>query len=182
VVIRFAEKRGLNTASGENVWQETMVALVRLLPGFTYDPKKRFRNLVFTIAVRAIWAEQRRIKRRREVPLEPGGREDEPNLGDSLMDETVLAPVEKMEADWRESLFEEAWRRLSLDATCQGRTMEIFRAYVLAGDPVEAVARRFGLKANAVYQIKNRLLKRLRQEIEQMRRDLGELGPGPVSS
>ena len=69
-----------------------------------------------------------------------------------------------------QGLVEEALRRIQRDPKTKAETFEVFHAYVIAGNSVPDVARQFRLQENAVYQIKNRLLKRLRDEILQLER------------
>jgi DNA-directed RNA polymerase specialized sigma24 family protein len=39
-VLGYARKLGLDDVSSQDVLQETMVALMRVLPGFQYDPRR----------------------------------------------------------------------------------------------------------------------------------------------
>jgi hypothetical protein len=45
---------------------------------------------------------------------------------------------------------------------------------VIEQQPVEDVAGKFGIKPNAVYQIKNRMIKRLKDEVAMMTANLEE--------
>ncbi|MBI3987780.1 MAG: sigma-70 family RNA polymerase sigma factor [Lentisphaerae bacterium] len=178
VIVRYAQKQGLNEASAHEVLQETMVTLIRVLPAFRYDRRRgQFRNFLLTIVHRRALSELRRIRRRHEVSLDTPAGEDEEPLIERLAEERVPAPSDIMEARWRESLREEALRRVRDDPRVQGRTFEVFRAYAIDGLPAEEVAARFGVKENAVYQIKDRVLKRLRQEVELLRRELADPRP-----
>jgi hypothetical protein len=61
----------------------------------------------------------------------------------------------------------------------QGNTFAVFEAYVLQRVPAEVVAERFGLKENAVYQIRNRVLRLVRNEVRKLARSSGdEMEPG----
>ena len=172
VILSFARKQGLDAHGAEDVLQETMVALMRLLPTFNYDPKRRFRNLVLTIAYRkAVKALQRR-RRLAEVPFEGAKDDDRPAPAETLPDETVPAPSDAVEADWRASLLEEALRRLAADPSIKGQTLDIFRAYVMEGAAAEVVGKRFGVSVNNIYQIRNRTLKALREIVRELDNNL----------
>lgn len=169
VILGYARKVGLGEHAAEDVLQETMVTLMRLLPAFQYDPKRgKFRNFVFTITHRAAQVTLRRARRHHTISLDEAGDEDQPPLGDTLPDERTEAPSDGLEVNWRLSLQEEALRRLLSDPTVKGQTLGVFQAYVFERQPAEAVAARFGISKNNVFQIKNRLIKRLQEEIHKM--------------
>ena len=71
-------------------------------------------------------------------------------------------------------MLEEALSRVSRDVRVQGRTFDVFRSYVLKGEDADEVAGRYGLKKNAVYQIKDRLTRRLQDEVATLMAELGE--------
>jgi hypothetical protein len=48
----------------------------------------------------------------------------------------------------------------------------VFKAYVLDGEEADAVAARFGMKKNAVYQVRARMLARLQNEVAMLRDEL----------
>jgi RNA polymerase sigma-70 factor (ECF subfamily) len=155
------------------VLQETMVALMRLLPKFVYDRRKgKFRNFLLTIVHRQALGALRRVARRAEVKLMETKEADSqgPFAGDR-------AGEAEAQMRWRESLMEEAIRRVRSDSRLDDRTFAVFEAYAIQQCPVAVVAERFGLKENAVYQIKNRVLRRLRAEAGLMLRNSGTESP-----
>jgi RNA polymerase sigma factor (sigma-70 family) len=165
-VLRYGRKLGLSFPEAEDVLQETMVALMRELPRFAYDRRKgRFRNFLLTIVHRK--AAKRWHERQRENRLE----------GDAA---PLLAPAthepdldEASLQRWRESIFEEALRRVRSDSKIDGNTFAVFEAYVVHQQPVAEVAACYGLEPNAIYQVKSRLLKRVRSEVRRLERDSG---------
>lgn len=162
VILRYARRQGLDASSCEDVLQETMLAFYRHLKreAFVYDPERgRFRNFLFTIVHRKVLDARRRDRVRRETPLE-----GQPEA--SLVAVVATEPGDQEEADWRKSLFEDAFERLCADPQTDRQTVDVFNAYAVEGAPAAEVARRFGLKENAVYQIKNRMTKRLQREVE----------------
>jgi RNA polymerase sigma-70 factor (ECF subfamily) len=168
-ILRYACKLGLAEAQAQDVLQETMVALMRLLPGFAYDRRKgRFRNFLLTIVHRKSLAALRRVRRESEVPWAENGDHD----GADPFGNGGAAEAEAL-ARWRETLLEEALRCVRDDATLDGRTFAVFEAYAIAKRPVAEVAAEFGLHENAVYQIKNRLMRRIQAEVEKLMRSSG---------
>lgn len=63
---------------------------------------------------------------------------------------------------WRDAVCDIALRQLLSDPAVQERTKEVFRRTVVAGESPAAVAEAFGMERNAVDQIKNRMMRRLR--------------------
>jgi RNA polymerase sigma-70 factor (ECF subfamily) len=146
-----------------------MVALMRILPEFAYDPKKgRFRNFLLTIVHRKSLSVLRRMSRQRNVTW------DELTPADSLESLGDHGRGEReAQARWRDSLIEEAIHRLRTDPRLGEDTFAVFEAYVIEQQPVEKVAQRFGLTENAVYQIRNRLLRRLKLEVTRLMKSSG---------
>lgn len=179
VIVRYAQKMGLGEADARDVLQETMVTLMRLLPQFQYEPARGlFRNFLLTIVHRKTLAAFRRHQRRREVSLESpaaSGRALE-----DVLSSGGPSPVNpESEAAWQASLLAEALHNIKLEVG--RRTFEVFLRYVVEGQAAEEVAGAFGIQKNAVYQVRNRLLKRLQDEVLRLQRGTGrseEAGAG----
>jgi len=166
VIVRYSQKQGLDEASAFDVLQETMITLMRKLPEFSYNPDRgKFRNFLLTIVHRKGLSAIRRKTRRPEVSIDSVRDADDAPMVERLEDDDVVLPHEVMESRWRESMQEEALRRVRDDPRVKQRTFAVFRDYVIEGEPAPEVAKRFEIKENAVYQIKDRMIKRLEQEI-----------------
>ena len=70
------------------------------------------------------------------------------------------------ELRWRQSMLENCLDKVRQDPTINADTIEIFIAYAVEEHTVQDVAQKYGIKENAVYQIKNRMIKRLARELE----------------
>lgn len=168
-VLRYARKLGLSEHQAEEVLQETMVTLIRLLPTFVYDRRKgRFRNFLLTIVHRKSLAKLRNARRNLALPLDLLNSDYSPDIFDHNN-----AAAAEARARWREALGEEALRRLRDDPALGENTFAVFQAYTIEGRAASAVAAEFGLTENAVYQIKNRLLRRLQRELANLLRSSG---------
>lgn len=162
-ILAYACKLGLETDACQDVLQETMVALMRALPSFVYDPARgRFRNFLLTIVHRRTLAAFRRARCRPAVLADPP---ETANLPDERP-----GPMDRMadESTWREGLVAEALRRLAASGDVAPETFAVFRASVVDGAPVADVAARFGLRPNAIYQIRHRVLTRLRRLVREL--------------
>ena len=167
VILAYARKLGLNEYQAEEVLQETMVTLMRVLPEFSYDRRKgKFRNFLLTIVHRKSLAAFRRAKREANVQIELESTEER-DSANPFQSETDAAEAEAL---WKESVVEEALRRLSKRSDLGESTYAVFEAYVLKRRTAGEVANEFGLKENAVYQIKNRMLRFWRYETAQLMR------------
>jgi len=177
-ILRYARKLGLSEHQAREVLQETMVALMRILPEFVYDPERgKFRNFLLTIVHRKSLGVLRRASRRTELPWHECA---EAQIADPFHNSAAVQ-VEAL-VRWREVLMEEAVRRVRADARLSADTFAVFEAYGLQRRSAEEVAREFGLKENAVYQIRNRLLRRVQIEVEKLMRSSGdEWAPPSVS-
>jgi len=166
VISWYARQKGLSDSDAQDVLQETMVDLMRALPGFTYNREKGlFRNFLLTITHRRTMKALHRVRRRAEVSMDQPLTDDGFTLADTLPAAEDDAVGERDEQAWRESIFQQAWDAVRKDATIKGNTLDVFEAYVINQQPAAEVAARFGLKENAVYQIRNRLMKRLQEEV-----------------
>lgn len=177
-IIRYARKLRLSEAQAQDVLQETMVALIRILPEFAYDRRRgRFRNFLLTIVHRKSLALLRSSRRNSGQPW------NESDCDDKVVS-MPFDPVGDLEAKhrWREALCEEALSRLRADTLIDERTLAIFEAYVIERRSATEVAETFGVKENAVYQIKNRLVRRLQSEVTRMMRETGMDVEQPLSS
>ncbi len=158
-IVSFAQKQGLDEHGARDVLQETMLMVIRKMPQFRYDPAQgRFRNWLLGIVANKVREARKRAKPGRFVSLDA-----ETETGEKIREPAVASSAaEDVEASWRQSLLEEAFRRLLEDPYTKPETVEVFRAVAMEGRAVGEVAAQFGLKDNAVYQIKNRLMNRLK--------------------
>ena len=145
------------SVDADEVIQRTLLALVQTLPSYRYvpDEKGSFHNYLTGIlrhrALRLI-AEERR---RGEVYAAFAGAMPSTDTAKEI-DEKV----------WRESLFEIALQQYLADDSVQDRTKQIFTRIAVNGEKPDDVAASFGMKRNAVDQIKNRATERLRELVK----------------
>lgn len=172
VILSFCRKHGLDESSASDVLQETMVVLIRKLPGFAYQPEKgRFRNWLLSLVYNKIREAWRRTRRLAETPLN-----EVTDGGESLTFRLSDQEDPEVEAAWKLALIEEALRRIKSDPRVKAETMAVFEACVLQNMEVSAVAAKFCLQENNIYQIKSRLLRRVREVVE----DLEQNRPGAL--
>ncbi len=165
VILNFAQRQGLDQATASDVLQETMILLMRKLPDFKYERARgRFRNWLLTLVAGKVRDARKREAARRTLSISECG----PGDGQSL-EMTLAAPDRDAAAEldrvWMQVVAEEALRRIQCEPNIKPETLAVFTAYAVEGRPAEEVAARFGIKENAVYQIRSRITERLRQEV-----------------
>jgi RNA polymerase sigma-70 factor (ECF subfamily) len=163
-IVRYACRLGLSDSEAHEVLQETMVTLMRLLPGFDYDRSRgQFRNFLLTIVHRKALGILRRSARQR--------RRDAHFLEEAGGDRTE---VEGQRDNWRRSVVESVLAELRDDGHISAKTFSVFVETVLRRRPAAEVGREHGLKENAVYQIKCRILRRVKAGVVRRLRDSGD--------
>ena len=148
------------SVDADDMVQDTLIALAAALPHYTYAPDEtgHFRNYLTGIlrhkAMRAVARERRGSEVMREYGRHGETRET-PDSGDS---------------EWRVSLMEIALRQVLADETIHERTREVFRRVAVNGEKPDAVAHSFGIARNAVDQMKNRVMTRLKALVRNLER------------
>ena len=161
VILSFARKQGADDHTAEDVLQEAMMVVIRKLPAFDYDAQRgSFRNWLLTIVTHKVREAKRRSHVDRMLSMDALSADDAESWEERFASESPEAGANVEEA-WRQSLIEEALQRVLTDPRTKPETVAIFRACALESRPVAEVAAQFGLKENAVYQIKNRMMTRL---------------------
>jgi RNA polymerase sigma-70 factor (ECF subfamily) len=151
----IARKNGLDEADAEDVSQQTMLELLRMLPTFCYDRSHgSFKGLVKKIVLNRTTDVLRRRRRMR---------------GDSILEAAADT------RDEFDAMFEREWRKthllLALDRVrkeVKPRTYQSFQLVVLGERPVAEVARTLGLTRNQVSQNKRRVLLRLQAHLKEL--------------
>jgi RNA polymerase sigma-70 factor (ECF subfamily) len=133
--------------------QDVFTRLVEELPRFTYDPGRRFRGWLYTVARNHL---RNRLVRSRHVPI----------AGDASPDDLPGPdPVEDVwEREHRQFLVRRALEVMRADF--EPATVRACWQLVVEGRPAAEVGAAPGLSANAAYLARLRVLRRLRQELE----------------
>lgn len=168
----YGRSLGLSEAQAEEVTQETMIEMIRVLPDFVYNPARRFRNFLLTVAHRKAMRVLREERMRNKVR---DTLRTDPIAARSGFSAEAAAGISGETGDgekWRAALFEAAWREYKELQNVKPEVVDVFEAVDLRGEPPGEAARRLGLDVNAIYQIRSRVRRRLRQRVAQMERDL----------
>ena len=149
----------------DDVMQETMLALTKAMPNYRYTPdvNGHFRNYLTGIVNHKALDAIRRDEARRRLKTSFTKESREQTSPD-------FAIAEEMEDEkaWQMEAMEAALEQIMADAAITPRTREVFRHVALMHERPEDVAKAFGMRRNAVDQIKSRMLGRLADMISAM--------------
>jgi RNA polymerase sigma-70 factor (ECF subfamily) len=149
----WARRVNLQDQDASDLVQDVLIVLVRKLPEFQYDKRKKFRAWLRTVLLNK-WRDSRKKSALRAKRAEEAGF---PELADPYQTDGLE------EAEYRQYLASRALRLMQ--AEFETSTWKAFWEYLVEGRPAAEVARRLGITVNAVYLAKCRVLRRLREEL-----------------
>jgi RNA polymerase sigma-70 factor (ECF subfamily) len=153
LLCQWARRLGFQGQDEPDLVQDIFAILVRKLPEFRYDPQKRFRGWLWTVAA------NKARERRRQAALPVQASED------SLNDLPARDDTEAVsEAEYREYLVRRALELMQ--AEFEPTTWKAFWECVTAERPAADVAAELSISIDSVYAAKSRVLRRLRRELE----------------
>ena len=147
----------------DDLLQETLLAFMKRLPNYIYDPAAKgafHAYLVGILRICALNAINRAARETRQIAA----------AADQILPTTTDEDVQYRQR-WQEAAYEIALRQFFADPRVHAQTKEIFRRVAVAGEAPETVARDFGLPRNAVDQIKDRSIRRLRVIVDRLVED-----------
>ncbi len=163
LIRRFARRRDLQPADCDDVAQEVMLSLSKVMPGFQYNPSKgKFRSYLKTATLRAIF--RRSQQKHGEVAL--GSIEEATRIA-----EANAAVEEAWELEWQRYHLRQAMR--TLETEFSELDCKAFRYYAIDGHDARETAAEFNTSVDHVYHAKSRILKRLEKVIELQVREEG---------
>ena len=158
LMLEYMGNRFPNLNADEAV-QDTLIALTKVLPDYRYvpDEKGAFHNYLIGI-----------LKRKALLMIQTEGRRSEQERQYAEKREFPTSEHDSDERNWRESLMEIALQQLLADESIHGRTKQVFKRIAVNGEKPEDVARSFGLTRNAVDQMKNRMVAKMRTIVAEL--------------
>ena len=162
LMLEYVGNRFPNLNADEAI-QDTLIALTKVLPDYRYVPSEKgaFHNYLIGI-----------LKRKALLMIQAESRRSEQERQYAEKRELPTSEHDSDERNWRESLMEIALQQLLADESIHGRTKQVFKRIAVNGEKPEDVARSFGITRNAVDQMKNRMVAKLRTivaELEKIR-------------
>ena len=159
----FLLKHGAQDSEVDDIMQNVVVRLVGILREGKYDKRRgRFRAYLSTLLYHELIGSVRKAQARMEHRRVPVGEDS------AVVEPEALAAVER---EWLAECHEAAVRHILENTALAETSKTVFRELERTGDTCEAVAKRFGLSAASVRQIKSRI-SRMVQALE--KRMLGD--------
>jgi RNA polymerase sigma factor (sigma-70 family) len=161
LVQQLAQRRGLQDADAQDLFQEVFRAVAKAIERFDPDPARgSFRGWLSRIAGNLIinlLAAQRRHPRGTGNTDIQRLLEEQPDL---LAQESAL-----FESEYRKRLL--AWAAERVRGSFSEAMWQAFWRTGVEGQPVKEVAEALGMSIGTVYQYKSRVVARIRREIDQ---------------
>jgi RNA polymerase sigma-70 factor (ECF subfamily) len=151
---------GLQESDAEDVTQDVLVRLARTMKDFAYDPERRFRAWLKTVAQHA-WSD---FVKGRQRQAQGSGDSDVLRLLGAVAVRDDLA--QRLEEQFDAELLAEAMARVRQRVAAQ--TWEAFRLTALEGLTGVEAAGRIGSRPGQVYVAKHRVEQMLRQEAQKL--------------
>ena len=174
----FALKAGLTEDEADEAVQETLIAAVKHVPGFTYDPKVcSFKTWLLNLAN---WRVQDQL-RKRQSPAAP--QPSRPPAREWTESETRTKTIDRLpdpagpelqgiwDKEWQTTLLDAALARVKTRVDL--KQWQIFDLYVLKEWSVPEVAKALGVGRGRVYLAKHRVSALVKKELSLMEKGLG---------
>lgn len=155
--LRDYAQRHYPQLDADDLLQETFVALLKRLPVYYYDPESKgafHAYLVGILRYAALDAIRKATRENDRIAV----------FGEAAQ----AAPPSQETTPLREAAYEIALRQFLADPKVHAQTKEIFTRVAINGEKPEEVAAAFGMKRNAVDQLKDRCIRRLKTLVSQL--------------
>lgn len=163
IIMGFARRTGARDEEAEDVAHEVMTNFFRASSRFEYDPKAgRFRGYLKAATLNTLRGRWR--KQRDMVDVD---------AGTDLPIEDRVDADELWDREWTRSLITRALTAVKSGGKQSEQSWEAFELYGRRGVPVDEVAERLGMSAEAIRQAKSRISRQVRNEIERIRSEEG---------
>ena len=161
---QFAVFKG-GEENADDIVMTVLGKLVDVLRNGQYTPEKgRFHSYLASMIVNEVHMAHRKDLARagdRKVSLDARGSDDEQ---DGTLAGTIAAPEtspDSLDEDWRNAVLKSATEHVLTKTALSERDRAVYRAYALAGRPIDEVSAEFHLSRNMISQIKTRIEKRI---------------------
>jgi len=171
LIYGVARKAGMTDAEAQDVLQETMLAVAKHMPTFTYDPNiGSFKAWLLNMTR---WRIQDQFRKRRTVDMTPP-KPEESDTRTSFMNRLPDPASQYIDAvwelEWQQNLLAAALDRVKCHV--DPLKYQIFDLYVNQGWTPEKVAQSCGISVEQVYLAKHRITQSIKTEAERLEREI----------
>jgi len=170
LIYKVAIKAGLTDAEAQDAVQETVIGVLRQMPGFEYHAENgSFKSFLLN---QTRWRISDQFRKREanpaiESPASPTATEEPP--GEEIPDPASLDWQKTWDEDWEQNLMQAAIQRVKLRVN--PKAYQMFDLHVFKEWPIARVAQAFQVNRAKVHLAKHRVEKLLKEEIHRLRTD-----------
>lgn len=168
-VAKVLVSMGFRGADLDDAKQQVFLKLWRGLHTYERDPSRALFRTWFARLIRNTALNI--IRSRKRQPTGPSFDDEQSHQANLLSDDSGVE--KRVEEEWQQYIVELAMDRARL--VFSGHAIDVFMMS-LEGKSVEHIAQTLGIKVNTVYILKHRVKTVLLREIQQLKKDLEELG------
>ena len=159
----FAALKG-GEQNADDIVMQVLGKLVDVLRNGQYTPEKgKFHSYLATMIVNEVhMAHRKDVVRQvdKRIPIDaPVSGDEGKTVADTLAGKSVSPDA--LDDDWRRAVLVAAREHVLMHTALSDRDRQVYRAYVLEGEDIGEVAKKFGISRNFVSQIKTRIEKRI---------------------
>jgi RNA polymerase sigma factor (sigma-70 family) len=175
LIFHWSRRQGLRHQDAEDVTAEVLAKLASTMPQFQYDPQRRFRSWLKTVAVNAVTDFLRKRSRR----AEDGGHAGVEAIG-ALLDrasgdtDPTAALVSGLEAELHRDVVLVRRASTLVRRRVEANTWKAFEGTAIDGRPGADVAAELGMRVAAVHVAKGRVAKLLRAQFAELRNTMAD--------
>jgi len=166
-----ARRVGLSHADAEDVAQDVFKRVAETIRDFDTNPERgSFRGWLMKLTH---WRIADKFKSQQKLPPPTSGAQDPANTLSALV-ENVPAPTaeqDEWDREWQQHLLAAATERIARQV--KPLQFQVFDLYVLQNWPLLRVTKELRVSPASVYVISHRLKKRMKDEVEKLRKQLG---------
>lgn len=170
-ILTLGIKRGLTRAESEDVVQETLMAVAKQMPDFTYDRTAgTFKGWLFTITRRAIGKQLSKRTSRRAGNSDSESHSFEPRGALEELPDPSADFAKQWDDEWRQNIITMAMDRVRRQV--KPKQFQMFDLFVTQHLPMSQVTRVLNVNRAQVYMAKFRIAPLFRDEILKLEKEL----------
>jgi RNA polymerase sigma factor (sigma-70 family) len=171
LIYSVAYQAGMTDAEAQDVVQETMIAVARHMPKFTYDPSiGSFKSWLLNMTRwRVLDQFRKRNKMGASEPKRP--KTDTTTTAiEKIADPSGVKIDEIWEKEWQQNLLAAALENVK--RRIDPEKFQVFDFYVNKDWPPEKVAKSFNISVDQVYVAKHRITQAIKDEVERLEKKM----------
>jgi RNA polymerase sigma factor (sigma-70 family) len=166
LIYGVGRRAGLGHGEAEDLVQDTVVAVVKKMPGFEYDPARcSFKSWLMMVTRSRLSNLFRKLNRR--PPRAENVLVDSPTATLAAIPENDSVSIDSIwEEEWQKNLMEQAIRRVKAQVPME--QYQVFDLFVIKEMEGRTVAKTLGISLSRVYVTKHRISKMIRDAVKQL--------------